>query len=1483
MRKFVSFIPFLLLAICGYGQDTWTQTGPVKFPQNPSVQTTGMGRTTSLTFHPTDTNIIYATTASGGLWRTSNKGATWHQLTDFLPYSQTSCLLINPKNPNVMYLGTGDPNYYYSGLGVWKTCDGGANWSQQTSGMGNILIIGLLMDPNDTSTIVAATDNGIYKSNDAGNTWTSKAYSGMDLDLRDMKLKPFSNETIYVSSNNNIYISHNFGETWALRTYHSINDTMAITKISVTPADSNLLYAVCFKVNGLHFGGLWKSTNSGNSFTVMSADSPQILGYSSDGSSNDGQWGYNLTITADPNVGGIVYVGAINIWKSADSGSTWALKSYWPWGVHADKHCFIFSPHKTEELYITHDGGIDRSTDSGNTWTRISDGLSASEFYTLGQSPLHKELAKGGLQDNGVDLYKDNIFYTVQGGDGTHDYLFDNENENYDYEQTTAYRHDDNNYSYADVGTAGISCLHPTDSNVMFCGVNYLLRSQNIRDSAKYITWTKISDSVHGVSWAKILSISCSRLNRQVLYYSDWYGDLYRSDNILNSTPTYTALTPPVSGTYVTQVLASPLSATTVYISQGVKVYSSKNLGVAWTDISSGLPGTNVTKMVADPLDVNKGIYAMTAFGVYYRNETMGNWILYSKSLPSICSTSDLEIYSDSTKGCLRLSTYGRGVWQSTLYRNRNAAPVANFTVNSTSIMQCADVYILNDASEGVITSRKWQITPNSGYVFINGTDSTTRNPEIEFTKPGNYFITLTVRNAAGTNMNTQTVAYSVPGMAACLPNTTNLGWWNMAIIRYQFNTINNYYPGTISTNPDVLDFSCTQSTVVKPGTTYKAYITNYDYNKQYANIYIDYNNDGDFSDTGDLVASIGPDTGTQVATIKIPVLPKVVGKFLRMRVMTDYYPISSPCGPLGYGETQDYAVMIDGRRPTVSINIPQPTVSSSFNALFTLSQPTNNFDSTAINVKNGLLKMFRQIGPASFIANIIPTSRGMVAITAKAGLVTGLNGLTNNSVADSTLFFLGIDSFGFPGLSVFDSLTQTPTGGIIHSYLPYGTLTDSLVPHFVLSDSSSAYVGSKVQKSFVTVNNFSQPLVYKIVAKDTSLKYYYTAKVFMLPDTNCSMYSFGFSNPSASGIITQNQYGGTVDITVPYGTNISQLTAFFTVDSNTIVTIKNIKQVSGSTVNNFTNIITYNISAQNIRYQKQYRVRVTIAKNTADNLLSFRYKGLPDSGTITSDTTGGIVNINVPFGANLNGLIPVFTLSNNASAFVNNTLQKSGISSGNFTDTVVYKIISEDSLHFKYFKIVTHILPDTACELLSFGFANPAVMGTITTDSTGGEVDINLPSGTNTSALVPVFTISDSARAFIKGIKQISGITANNFIDTVIYTIEAQDTFYKKIYKVVASTFTGIANTPDAQGFKIYPNPSEGMLYIGFNFKTANKTGIRLYNSFGQLVVQQDEYVLAGSTIALDLSSLAKGLYLLRIGNEVSYYTMKVILIHGQ
>jgi len=161
----------------------------LKFPFNPSVQTTGLGRICDVAFHHTDNQIIYAVSSSGGLFKTENEDQTWKAISDTLVVLNCASVAIKPDNGNYILLGTGDANYNSTSKaqGVYKSVDGGKTWVLSNTSMGNKLVSKIYFHPTQTNMVWAACSDGIYKSIDAGATWILK--STVATSYRSLELK----------------------------------------------------------------------------------------------------------------------------------------------------------------------------------------------------------------------------------------------------------------------------------------------------------------------------------------------------------------------------------------------------------------------------------------------------------------------------------------------------------------------------------------------------------------------------------------------------------------------------------------------------------------------------------------------------------------------------------------------------------------------------------------------------------------------------------------------------------------------------------------------------------------------------------------------------------------------------------------------------------------------------------------------------------------------------------------------------------------------------------------------------------------------------------------------------------------------------------------------------------------------------------------------------------------------------------------------
>ncbi len=1387
---------FYSLSLQAQNMDNWTQVGMVVFPENPSVQTTGMGRVSSLVYHPYDSTILYAVSSSGGIWRSSNEGKSWASINDFFPRTQCASLCINPLNPNTLYLGTGDANYNNpNGLGLWKSTDAGKTWVQCSSGLGNRLVSKIWINPNDTSVLLAAAGDGVYKSENGAQSWVKRTtVSGS---YRDLVQKANTGSTVFfAATNTELYRSVDLGDTWTALSHPG---TPSGLKIGVSPADSTVLYTVSWSSGNNRFNGLYRSVNDGNSFTLQ-ADTPNILGYSANGSSQDGQGAYNLAIGVDPRDINTLYVGAINIWKSTNGGQSWSIKSHWAYGVHADKHHWLFSPFNPNKLYITHDGGVDRTEDGGDTWTTLSDGLSASEFYKMGQSILRQEVLIGGLQDNGLNIYEDGIFRTIRGGDWTGDFHFDYVDSNVLYFNGGKKRKISGGED--DINGEGNYLVHPTDSQVMFYGTTELYRTDNLRaNPATQVSWSKLSSFN---SNPNIIALSVSPQAPETVYFSRSDGSLWRCSSCLSANPNITQITSKPSGT-ITQIYAHERDSNCLFISTQRKLYRSSNKGQTWIDYTQNLPDVNIKKFIVDGTTNDTVIYLANAFGVYFRRASQTNWTNFSGSLPTIAPISDMEIYLDPvdpSASRLRLSTYGRGIWQTDLYRTQNLAPIADFQINST-MENCAALYLFNDRSTQSPTYRRWTISPSTGWSFINGSDSASRVAEIQVHQSGIYLVTLEVGNAYGNDIISYELRYSaLNGISNCSPTTSTLGAYTIGIYRFELNGIDNSSAYTLNKSDNGEDFSCRQSTRIAKGGTYTASITNGTNYNESAKIFIDYNDNGQF-ESGELAATFSAGKGRRSAQITVPANGVVSGKFLRLRVISDYGTVSGPCSNLSYGQYEDYAVLIDTIAPKVTISVPKPKVYSQFTALFTLNKWVPDFDESKFQVSNATVQRFQQTGALTFEAVLRPILNGSVGISVPANGIFDEAGNGNAWVAASSEFVLAIDSFLIPGVSVRDSVVKQANGGKIYLEVPYGTSTSALMPKFSTVDTAILLLGGKVFRSELDTVDASDSVEFVLRSKDGFISHSWWLFVKVLPNTSCEMKQFSLQNPAVQGSIQQQGFNGSVDVYVPFSTDLKSLIAEFTLADYAEARVNNQAQTSGQTVLDFSNTVVYEIVAQDSAYRCRYQVDVHRMANTEAELIAYSIIDPPSQGILVPKAQGWEVRVLLPYGTSLDSLVAEFQVSDSAQVHVNGQIQTNGVSWNNFNDTLWYEVIAQSGLFSNQFAVIIEIQPNTACDLLAFGLQSPLVSGAIQPDSSGGVVEMELPFRSSLKGLNPVFTVSPDAKVFVNGQEQFSGTSIQDFSLPVVYQVVSASGNQSKIYEVIA---------------RIRPNDSCEMLYYSFS-----------------------------------------------------------------
>jgi hypothetical protein len=896
----------------------WEELGPFVYPINVSGQETGTGRVNALAFDPVDQDVIWVGAPSGGLWKSDDGGDTYSSSTDQMPTLGVSSILINPSNSNIMYIGTGDRDAGSApGLGVYKSVDGGANWTLSNSGMGNLTVGEMLFQPGNSNIIIAATSGGIYKSTDSGATWVRKS-SNTD-HYKDIAYHPTNTNYLYATASGSFYRSIDSGETWTQISSGLISCSRMIIGVSVAQPD----WVYCLLTGGSQlFHGIFKSTDSGANFTrITPANHPNILGYN-DGDDKSQAW-YDLCMIINPTNANQILVGSVCIHRSDNGGTSFTKKAHWSTQVHADQHVVALNT-LNNRIYEGHDGGLHYSDDYFDTYTNISGGLRIGQTYKIGQAAYDKELVINGYQDNGTSIVDNGVFYTVAGGDGMES-AFDYSDPDYVYTTyiSTIKRSSTRGFggwsTIASENVNGITesgawvtpySLHVTDPNTMFFGYKNIWRSNNVKSNPP--TWTKISNNLAGTNSYNFLYTDQSHADINIFYAVREDNKLFRSDNVNDANPVWNDMTSklPNGTSNIDDVICHPTDPEIVYILQSEKIYKSGDRGNTWTNISGTIPSeTNLNCIEIDKYS-NEGIYIGTKTGVFFKNSSMSDWIAFDGGLP-VVDVREMDIYYGGTESKLRAGTYGRGLWETSLYDDGTHAPIANFRADKTTA-SINETISLEDLSSNQPDTWTWNITP-ANFTFENGTDANSQHPDVSFTANGVYTVSLTAANINGSDSKTINSYIQIINVVSpsCIPVTQNLSYYGMGIKNVTLNTINKTSGQPVDDSANgYLDLIDTDYTILNSGTQYSLNVELFTNYTEYWKFYIDYNNDGDFLDANEEIYSsptkVSGILQRNFTTISNPPL----NQLLRMRVICDYFSISGPCYNPSYGQAEDYGII---------------------------------------------------------------------------------------------------------------------------------------------------------------------------------------------------------------------------------------------------------------------------------------------------------------------------------------------------------------------------------------------------------------------------------------------------------------------------------------------------------------------------------------------------------------------------------------------
>ncbi len=436
---------------------------------------------------------------------------------------------------------------------------------------------------------------------------------------------------------------------------------------------------------------------------------------------------------------------------------------------------------------------------------------------------------------------------------------------------------------------------------------------------------------------------------------------------------------------------------------------------------------------------------------------------------------------------------------------------------------------------------------------------------------------------------------------------------------------------------------------------------------------------------------------------------------------------------------------------------------------------------------------------------------------------------------------------------------------------LQTGTNPSDLVATFTLSQYASATVNGTNQVSGSTHNDFTNPVIYTVMAQDSSTQDW-TVTANVIPNTETDILTYSF--PEQTGAANINVTNHSVDIEVEYGTDLSQLVASFSLSYGASAKVNGTSQTSGTTVNDFSSgTVVYTVTAEDGTTTQDWDIDVSVAPaSSAKNILDFNLPNQANNETI--DTVNHTVDVTLGQGTDPSDLVADFVLSQYASATVNGTSQVSGTTHNDFTNPVIYTITAQDGSSQDWTITVTVLTQaNTEADIITYSFAEQT--GPATIDNNNHIIDIEVSNSSDLSNLIATFSLSSGASAKVNGTPQTSGTTVNDFSSgSLVYTVTAEDGTTTENWTVnVTKEVPTFTNSLIENKIILYPNPAQDYIVLD-NIKTINR--ILIIDTNGKLIKQINVNGLTSKRINID--ELKTGLYFIKLISNNDSQTKKII-----
>jgi photosystem II stability/assembly factor-like uncharacterized protein len=669
--------------VAGLEPSSWTSLGP---------RNVG-GRTRALVIHPANPLVMWAGAVGGGVWKTTNGGASWEPLDDFLENLAVGALALDPQNPDVLYCGTGEGYFNgdaLQGAGIFKSIDGGGTWSQLPATESWYYVNRISVAPNNGNVILAAALGGIYRSTDGGTTWTNvrAADRAYVVAFHPTDSTRAVASTIAYDGNARTWYhaalsSSDGGTSWTAASgpLGRVEGFFGRIEVAFAPSASSIVYASLAST-----GTIWRSDNGGVSFARQTA------------SGQSGSSWYANPLWVSPTNPDVLVTGGYHLYRSVDGGRTLTQISdgyLLTQQAHPDQHLVVHHPGfdgvSNLRVFACNDGGV-FATDNVLTvnpafgWRSLVNGYQTTQYYGVAGAG---DVVVGGTQDNGTLLSRagSTTAGLTFGGDGGFSAI-DPQDTRYlygEYVFLAIHRSTDGGasaqYIYdgiadADSGNPRANfiapfVLDPNDSNSMLAGGASLWRSANVK-TASVPSWRAIRPP--GSSLISAISVAPGDSNTIWVAQND--GRVAKTSNGLAPSPSWTDVDNngtrnPLPARYPTRLLVDPADSDRVYVSFGGftdgNLYRTDDGGQTWGDVSGqgadGLPFAPIRGVARHPANGNL-LYVGTEVGVFQSENGGATWTA-SNVGPANVSVDEIVFKQGTTT--LIAGTHGRGVWSAEL------------------------------------------------------------------------------------------------------------------------------------------------------------------------------------------------------------------------------------------------------------------------------------------------------------------------------------------------------------------------------------------------------------------------------------------------------------------------------------------------------------------------------------------------------------------------------------------------------------------------------------------------------------------------------------------------------------------------------------------------------------------------------------------------------------------------------------------------